>query len=71
MKHTIVVAAVVLLLPSAILGQAVEPVLARVRQARAAFIETLRERVSEIGLSDEYGWLGDPRNTEPTTNRFS
>ena len=46
MKHTTAVALAVFLLPSAMLGQAVEPVLARGKQERAPFIDTLRELVS-------------------------
>jgi glutamate carboxypeptidase len=53
MKHTTAVALAVFLLPSAMLGQAVEPVLARVKQERAPFIDTLRELVSvESGSRD-------------------
>src|SRR5262245_14838476 len=53
MKHTIAVALAVSLLPSALPGQAVEPVLARVKQERGAFVDTLRELVSiESGSRD-------------------
>ena len=53
MRHPIAVALAVLLLPSVPLGQAVEPVLARVKQERAPFIDTLRELVSiESGSRD-------------------
>ena len=53
MKHPTAIALGVSLLPSAPLGQAVEPVLARVKQERAPFIDTLRELVSiESGSRD-------------------
>ena len=53
MKHPTAIALAVFLLPSAPLGQAVEPVLARVKQERAPFIDTLRELVSiESGSRD-------------------
>jgi glutamate carboxypeptidase len=56
MKHITGIALAFLLLQSAIFGQAVEPVLARVRQERAPFIETLRELVSiESGSRDIEG----------------
>jgi hypothetical protein len=53
MKHTTAVALAVLLFQSAVPVQAVELVLARVKQERAPFIDTVRELVSiESGSRD-------------------